>query len=196
MTLDEMYIETAEYVSEEISKSGGAYTGDSLTIVTKFKNAINYVYKLIAKQYFPLEYSEAITLDANKQFDVTDLTKTLYRIRKIEDSSGFGMMWKMVPNEKVEVIRGSSGLSVTVYYSYVPVALSALSDTPVFPEGAVDHKVLCYYAAFQYFVIEGDTLSQDKSQYWLSLFNDAVSRINPDRGEPDLVRNDMWGVAR
>lgn len=50
MTLDEMYIETAMYVDEDIYKTNGEYTGESLKIINKFKSAINYAYKKVCRE--------------------------------------------------------------------------------------------------------------------------------------------------
>lgn len=189
LTLDEMYVETAIYVDEEISKSGGVYTGDSATITNKFKTAINYMYLKIARERYKLIYKEDIVLDANKQFNISSLTKTLFKIVTVQDSSETDIAYKIIPSEKVECPYQNASDTVTVYYYYKPAELTGLTDSMDFPEGAVENKILCFYAAYFYLSQETDSSSQLKANNYLALFNDAVDRIDENRGEDSVIED-------
>lgn len=192
MTLDEMYLETAVYVDESIHKNDeGAYTGESLLIVDKFKSAINYAYHKICKERFSLEYSEEVVLDENKEFAIAGLTETFYELIKITGNSRHRISWEFVPPEMVRCPGRDSGETVRVYYYYLPPELRGLEDEPVFPLGAVDHRVLCYWAAFTFLHMEGqwDTSASAQAERWLSFWNDGFGSIKQNRGEPDEIKN-------
>jgi len=191
LTLDEMFIETATYVDETIEKTDGVYTGESLAIVNKFKSAINRAYIKIAKFRFKLDHSEDVVLDANKQFSLSSLSKTFYEIIKIENEDEAPVRRAFVPGNKVECPDYNEGDTLTVYYYYIPAKLQNLDDTPEFPAGAVDHKVLCYYAAFEYLHMEGmyDRTKAEQADKWLAFWNDGYNEIKQNRGEIEQVQD-------
>lgn len=162
MTLDDMYIETAMYVDETITKTDGEYAGNSLIIVNKFKSALNYAYKKICREKFPLEFTETV-------FSGDNLTKTLVKV-------------KYVKAEDIEIpysieagsINFDYDGQVEILYEYMPDNLANLTDVPELPEEKVDHKILCYWAAFNYFNIDDD----DRANKWLSMWNDGFDSIN------------------
>ena len=187
MTLDEMYQECAMYIDETISKTGGLYTGDSLVIVNKLKTAINYIYQKVAKERYKLIYSESITLDSNKQFSISSLTNTFYELVKIEDSNASQVSWKFVPNEKIECPYKSSGDTLTIFYYYIPSELTNLTDEPIFPNGAINDKIYCFYASYFYLSQEIDSFSQAKSGTYFNLFKDGYDTIKQNRGDLNMV---------
>ena len=191
MTLDEMYVEIATYVDETITKTGAVYLDTSLAITNKFKSAINEAYRKIATERYKLIYSQTVTLDANLQFTLSGLTKTFYRLVRVEDADEYEITAMIIPAEKVECPNEASGDTVTVYYYYLPAELSVLTGSPEFPTAAVDHKVMCYYAAFKYLTIEGEQENRVKARDWLALWNEGFDSINQNRGEVDTVQNVM-----
>jgi hypothetical protein len=162
MTLDEMYIETASYVDEAINKLNGEYVSDSLVKVNKFKSAINYAYKKICREKFPLQFKETINLGNN-------LTKKLNKVISIK-AEGEEIPYTI---EVGQIIFDYAG-PVEVLYEYIPNDLENLTDVPELPEEKVDHKVLCYYAAFKFAMIDED---DDKANRWLSIWQDAYDSI-------------------
>jgi len=193
LTLDEMYHEIASYVDEEIA-AAGPYTGDELILVNKFKSAINYAYiNKIAKEKYRLEYKDTVTLDNDQQFALSALTKTFYEIRKIEDINESKITnWEFSPDEKVYFPYNASGETFTVYYYCLPDELTGTGDTPIFPAAAVDHKILCFFAAFQYWNIEDDEDSISKANKWLALWNDGYNNIKQNRGQKRKIRRVGW----
>lgn len=191
MTLDEMYIETAVYADETISKTGEAYAGDSLVIVNKFKSALNEAYRKITKERYKLIYSEDIVLDASKQFELADLTETFFELVKVEDADEYEVTAIFKPGEIVKCPNEASGDTVTVFYYYLPDELSDLDDEPAFPVAAVEHKIMCYYAAFKYLIVENDQQSRARAMDWLALWNEGYDSIDRSRGAVETVKNAM-----
>lgn len=163
MTLDEMYIETASYIDETLSKTNGVYTGESLVIVNKLKSAINYAYKKICREKYKLEYFETLSKDS-------PFTKNFYRLISIVAT---GTDEPIDYEIKGDNIYYDYDCQVDVRYYYVPDELINLTDVPLLPETAVDHKLLCFYAAFHYFNIEED----GKAKAWLNIWNDGFNSI-------------------
>lgn len=173
MTLDEMYQRIAKYVDENIGTSPYA---DAEELTDCFKASINSAYQKICKEKWFPETSEDVTLDSNLQFDVTALAETYNGIITIEDSDGYEITWENVRGStKVECPYESSGDSVTVAYRYIPDKLSELTDEPVFSEAEVDHLLLCYYAAYDYFVIEEE---KERAEDWLSRWSEGFAAIS------------------
>jgi len=181
-----MYHEIATYVDEDFP-AAGPYTGDDLILANKFKSAVNTAYLKIAKEVYRMEYKEDVVLDSNSQFAISSLTKTFYQAKKIENTNEYPVDWEFVPEEKIECINESSGNTVTVFYYYLPAELTD-TDTPVFPAGVLDHKVLCYFAAFAYWNMEVDDSAPAKAAKWLALWNDGYLNIKPARGAKMRIR--------
>lgn len=190
LTLDEMYQEIAIYTdtTDEVIKSNGIYTGDALAIVNRFKSAINYAKGKVVREQFTPTYSETVTLDANKSFDISLLTKTFLRLIKLEDVNENELNDnKILSTYQIKLPNQNVGDIITVYYGYMPSDLSALTDTLDLPQGVVDAKVLCYYAAYQYHLIEGGNKDFDKANYYLTLFNDGITNITANFGKVNSV---------
>lgn len=174
MTLDEMYIETAMYTDENIVKTSGDYSGDNLKIINKFKSALNYAYKKICKEKFKLLATENITV-INNAINIADLNKAFFKLKDIKDSNGYELNY----NLNGDIISLDNG-NVVVNYYYMPDDLVNLTDVPLLPEAGVDHKILCYFAAFQYLNIEDD----DRASKWINLWNDGFNSIK----QPNKIR--------
>lgn len=161
-----------------------AYTGDALTIAKKFKNAINFAYRKIAREKYWFTHSETMTLDADLNFLSTGLTYKLLKITRIENSDEDEVFWTQGVGSKIKCSYNEEGDVVTVFYRYIPADLTALTDEPAFPEGKVDHRTLCYYADFEFLTTETDAASRNRAQTWLALFNGGFKDIDQGIGEP------------
>lgn len=178
MTLEEMYNETAMYIGEVLQKEGNLYIGESITLTNIFKSAINYVYKKICREKYNLETTENITSGQA-------LTKKLYKVKSVN-----------IEGEAIPYILGNNTIefdydSADVNYFYIPSNLTNLTDIPELPEELVDHKILCYYAAFQYFNIEDD----ERAVKWLSMWEDGFKSIDGNRvyqTQVELVYDGGW----
>lgn len=179
MTLDKMLQETAVYTGESIGDA--PYSGSALAITNIFKSAINYAYKRIAREKWMPFYSEDVELDANLQFAVASLTKKFNGIKKIEDSDGDEIIWEMATDGTIECPYEEAEDDVTVTYFYIPDDLSSANDEPVIPNAQADHKLLCYYAAFQYLVTEEEP--DEQVNRWLGLWNEGYFEITQNTGE-------------
>lgn len=184
MTLDEMIQQCAADTDEApLPKSNDAYAGDSKVIADKFTVGINFAYRKIAKEKIQLTHSEAVTLDAKKSFLATALSRELITILSIETADESPIGWNRGVGNKIICPGAEAGGSVTVEYRYLPAKLALLTAVPDFPEGQVDHRILCYYADFEYLNTEVDAASRNRAQTWLGLFNSGYSDINPNIGE-------------
>jgi hypothetical protein len=165
VTLDDMYKETAMYVGETLQSQDGSYIGESIILINIFKSAINFAYKKIAREKYNLEFEDSVSSG-----DV--LTKKFYKVKKVSvDNSPIDYQ---IENNAIEFDYDGY---VDVLYYYIPNDLTNLTDVPELPDEAVDHKILCYYAAFQYFNIEDD----DRAVKWLNMWEDGFNTINNNR---------------
>lgn len=171
-TLDDMIKETASYCDVDISKTNGAYTGDSLVVVDKLISAINYAIKKIALEKVNLEYSELLVED-------TPLTKTFYKALSLKNSD----------NEEVDFSIESGQVvydyddPVTLRYAYIPTELSGLTDIPELPP-SVDLRIPCYYSAYLYLVNDSD----ERAGVYLDLWNDGFnSLVKPKRVQKRIM---------
>lgn len=187
------------YTDETITKTGSDYTGDSLKTVNKFKTGINKAIEDIAKYRFKLDYKENITLDSNKQFSLSSLTKSFYKLIKVVENDTNTENYKtkieayLIPDNKIECPTKNAGDIVTVYYYYIQT-LSNLTD--VFPfTTQVDWRIPCYMGAYSYLALENDVVSLDRANIYLGLYNDAYNNINQNRVEMGRVKvKDVYGV--
>lgn len=175
MNLEEMYKRTAKYVDENIGEP--PYTGE---LIDRFKSSINYAYQKICKEKLFPETSEDVTLDNNLQFDVSALSNAFNGIIDVKDSNGCEVTYENVRgNTKIRCPHRSQGDVVTVVYRYVPAQLEELTDEPAFSEAEVDHLLLCYYAAYDYFVIEEE---RERAEDWLGRWAEGYSAISQSSG--------------
>lgn len=173
MNLAEMLIECSINIDEQ----------DNLTTETiaKLKTGLNYAYQKIAREKFMLDTKEEVVLDANKEFSLSSLTKEFLQIIGVFDENC--LLNSILSNGKIKVPSKQEGDSVTVVYYYLPDKLVDNEDIPEFPEGAVDPKIMCFYASYYYFSIDDDP----KMDIWLSMFNDGFRGIRQNRGEIEQV---------
>lgn len=174
MTLDEILIETATYIDEDLIKSNDVYVGEGLKLVNKLKSAINYAYKKICREKYKLDYFETLSKDS-------PLTKKFYQLIKLVIT---GTDLPIDYEVKGDNIYYNYDGQVDITYYYIPDELVNLQDVPKLPESAVDHKILCFYAAFHYLSMEQD----ERAAVWLNLWNDGFENINQARA-PIVIEN-------
>jgi hypothetical protein len=184
MTLDEMLIETASYCDAEISKTGGAYTGDSLVTANKLLSSLNYALNKIYREKIQCEYTETITLDSNLEFDLTTLTKNMLRLLTLKDSDRNEYTFEIDTNS-LYVPDGVASGTYSLKYVYLPskLLISALTGTTELPS-TVDELTPCYYAAYKYLSDDSD----ERASTYIDLYNDAMQSIKPDRHNQRRIR--------
>ena len=175
-TLDDMLIETAKYCDVEISKTDGAYSGDSLVITDKLKSAINYAYKKICLEKIHREYKEEFT-------SMAALTKTFFKAISLKDADGHEIPFSIEAGEFVY----DSDETLTLHYIYIPPELAALTDVPDLPANA-DLRIPCYYAA--YFYLSDD--SDERAAKYVDLWNDGFESLTEAPKQQKTVKNG-WG---
>ena len=186
MTLDEMYQRVEKYTDENIGET--PYTAEA-ELIDRFKTAINHAYQKICREKWFPETSEDVTLDSNLQFDTSSLTNTYNGLIEIKDSNGYEVTWEKVRGgSKIGCPYGSSGDTMTVAYRYIPAKMSELTDKPVFSEEEVDHLLMCYYAAYDYFVIEEE---EERAENWFGRWAEGFAAITQANGEPQEVE-EYW----
>ena len=169
-----MLIEAATYCDAEISKTNGAYTGESLAIVNKLKSAINYAYKKIALDKVHLEYEEELS-------DTSNCTKRFYKAisLKTTDVDPIDVPYTI----EVNTIKYDYDGAVMLRYAYVPDDLEELTDIPVLPPN-VDLRIPCYYAAYFYLANDSD----ERAGIYLDLWNDGYNSIQMNKKIQKYVR--------
>lgn len=164
-TLDDMLIETARYCDVEISKSNGAYAGDSLVIANSLTSALNYAYRKIVLEKIPLDFKELVT-------DTSYLTKTFYKAISLTNLDGEDIDYTIETNQ----VKYNYDDEVYLLYYYMPNELVNLTDITELPPN-VDLRIMCYYAA--YFYLSND--SDERSNIYLDLWQDGFSNLHPNK---------------
>ena len=165
--LQQLYEKCALYTDETIGNP--PYTGDTLTIINKFKDGINYAYRKIAREKWKPIHSENVTVDSNGRFNYVNLTYEFNDVDKIIDNNGNEIYWKYYSDSLIECPTVNNN-TVTIFYYYIPNELSDITDIPVI---RVSPEILSYMGAFQYFNIENDP----QATQWLALFNEEYDKI-------------------
>jgi hypothetical protein len=192
MTLDDLIIETADYVGEELVKVLGVYDADSLIIVNKIIRRVNEAKDLLAKTYEMLTM-ETITLDSDSNFAATP-TKTLNYINRIlvHDSESEEIEFEEIYDNKIHC-ETTASTSVDVEYYYIPADMANLTDIQPFPL-KIQPNCMSFYAAYKYFISQGGDSARKKSLDWLRLWNQALGKI-PHKAKPikDVYNLNMSG---
>jgi hypothetical protein len=190
MTLDEMINQCVIYTQTQktVIKTGLVYTGKALDTVNRFITAINYAKGKIAREKFAPVYTEQITLDNNLRFPISSLSKTFIKVEELYYKSRTQAYWE-VDDWYIYCPDNSAGDILNIQYSYIPSDLVNLTDVLDFPAGVIDPKILCYYAVYEYWLVEGSTEDLNKSDSYLSMWNDGYSMIRKTIGKPKQVKS-------
>jgi hypothetical protein len=190
MTLDDLIIETAEHIGEELVKVLGVYDTDSLIIVNKIIRELNNAKDKLAKTYEMLT-KETVSLDSDSNFLTTDLFKTLYYIKNITLNDN-NIEFEETYDDNINCDTSPS-IDVEVEYYYIPDDMVNLTDIQPFPL-KIQPNCMSFYAAYKYFISQGGDSARKKSLDWLSLWNKALGKI-PQKAKPikDVYNLNMSG---
>lgn len=180
---------------EELILTSGSYTGDALILANKFINALNYAKDMIAKKRLSPLTEEVITLNGALEYDTTGLGQTLYKIEKITDSNSNDVTgFEQTTTNKIKLDSYSSASTISIRYRYIPPAftISVLTASMDLPD-RVDWHIPCYYAASEYFRMEGSTLDLTKRDYVLTLWNDGFNNLHDTLGSANQIKNVYGG---
>lgn len=151
--------------------------GTDAQTVDKFRGAFtdyaNTGIRRIA-QRFKVTYIENVTLDDNRRFDVSSLSRPCQYIESVK-KDGIAAAWDEVATGIVEVTSGAeAGDSVSVLYRYTPVALSSATDVPQLP--AYTHYLIPYFVvACQRCGSDSDTQATAGAHF--DLFNQELANL-------------------
>lgn len=127
---------------------------------------LNLVYNQIATDYIPLLKTEKIT-PVNGEIVLSDLSKKILDIKRIEDKFGMRVNYKLYPNKIVLTISGE----VTITYSYEPEELTALTSIMESFSEKLTERVMAYGVAMEYSFISG---LHDDASIWETRFKDGL----------------------
>ena len=191
-TLDQLYQKVVSDIGEDpdtlLAKGGDGKYIDTISF-TRIVAELNRAARKIARDKLALSYVENVTLDSNLMFDVTVLSKTFMRIILLTDVDGREFSFERVSTTQYKVPYSTVGVALTLTYGYIPVDLANLTDILDLPEGDVDPDIICYWADYMWFKIDGNSR---KSNTFLELWNDGFNdEINTSRGEVCSIKE--WG---
>ena len=164
VTLQTLITQTVDYVKVDIDDD------EYSTIETRIISALNEAKNIIARKYYPLYFTENITLDTYSSFAVSATTKTFFRLVSVTYG---GAEIDTEQHASTVYCNAPASVSVAVKYQYIPEDMDALTDVYPFPD-VVDFRILCYRAAQTYYEIKGTSSSVEKASLWKSKWKEAL----------------------
>lgn len=191
-TLDMLYQKVVSDIGEDIdtllAKDAEGNYIDTISF-NRIKAELNRAVRKIVRDKLALSYAENIILDANRTFNVTLLTKSFTRIILLTDMNGQEFSYERVSTAQYQVPFSTPGTALTLTYGYIPADMVYVTDVIDLPEGDIDPDIVCYWADFMWFKIDGNSR---KSNAFLELWNDGFEdEINTSRGEVRRIKD--WG---
>lgn len=180
--------------TEDVVKTGGIYTDDALVIVNKYIDGFNYAKNKICRERCKPIYEEDVVADSEGVIALSDLAKDAFKIIKVTDTEDGYEITNWVDDGFEIYISGGEYKTITVKYYYVPADFSNdptaldLLVTLDLPEGIVDYRILCFYAAYEYHLIKGSDRDMDKTGFFLSKWNDGFLHVPKSIKGPRYVR--------
>lgn len=176
--------------------------------------AMNEAYRKICREKVHLWATQAVTLDANRQFDISDLTNAVIRIREITQNVNYSAdtgyakatahKWDLYDSETVVVLTASESGTVYVVYEYMPADLEVMAsaagvdftataaNTPQI--NSAWHPILTYWATAQYYLGTKSVNYINKGTLWLNMYDREFAGIVDGIGETEHVgRNAFKG---
>ena len=163
-TLQTLIDQTAEYIKVDLADD------DDSVIENQIISALNEAKNTVARKYYPLYYTENITLDAYSSFAVTDTTNTFYCVESVTYN---GEEVDAEQHASTVYCDAPASVAVSVKYRGIPADMEATTDAYPFPD-IVDYRILCYRAAKTYYEIKGTSSSLQKANIWEARYNEAV----------------------
>jgi len=178
-TLQTLIDQTADYIKVDLDDDDGT------TVQARIVSSLNEAKNMIARKYYPMYYTEDITLDADASFNVIDdPTKTFYKLVSVEYNDALVMTEQYASTVYCET---SASVDVSVTYQYIPEDMAAVTDAYSFPD-VVDYRILCYRAAKEFYEIKGTSSSRQKAELWDKKWKEAV-RTRFETDSPTFVKN-------
>ena len=166
-TLQTLITESADYIKADVDD-------DDFSIVEiRLISALNEAKNVIARKYYPLYFTENITLDTYSSFAVTATTKTFFKLVSVKYN---GAVVETEQHASTVYCNTPASVSVSVKYQYIPDDMSATTDAYPFPT-IVDYRILCYRAAQTYYEIKGTSSSLEKASLWKSKWKEALKGV-------------------
>lgn len=189
-TLDQLYqkvvLDIGEDPDELLSKDANGNYIDTVAF-SRIRSELNRAVRKITRNKLDLTRVEGITLDDNLMFDISTLTKTFSRIKLLADVDGREFSFERVSTTQYKVPCADAGTVLNLTYTYIPAQMVKLSDTLDLPSGDIDSDIVCYWAGYMWFKVEGNAR---KANQFLELWNDGFeSEINSSRGEFTRIKN-------
>jgi hypothetical protein len=184
MMLDEMCVAAARYADRydeyERTLEGGTsneaedwYEDDALHYFNVFRDGINEAYREVSRlQAMPDRY-ETVTVDENKQIDLSAVTPGVYGIKLLLNENRTATVDYTFSTKYILDVNVEPGTVLQIFYHYIPDDLIYLDDTPVFTEAQVDPMLYISLAVARMWYSEKkfDFGNQWMSQYYNYLRN-------------------------
>jgi len=167
-TLRTLIDQSADYIKVDLADDE-----DSATIETRLISALNEAKNVIAMRFYPLYFTENVTLDVYSSFAVSATTKTFYRLVEVKNGNAIVSTEQHASTVYCDV---PASTVVSVKYQYIPVDMAIETDAYPFP-AIVDYRILCYRAAQAYYEIKGTSSSLQKASLWESKWRDALKNV-------------------
>lgn len=164
-TLQTLIDQTADYIKVDLGDDE-----DSASIESRIMSALNEAKNMIARKFYPLYFTENITLDTYSAFAVTATTKTFLKLVGVTYS---GAEVSTEQHASTVYCEAPASVSVAVKYQYIPEDMTTVTDAYPFP-AVVDYRILCYRAAQTYYEIKGTSSSVEKASLWKSKWKEAL----------------------
>lgn len=178
MTLDQLLQECAkDTYNTKVMVRSGVYSGKGLEYVNRFISGINRGISKICREKYAPTTSEILTTDENCEFSITDLLKTPLRIREVREGRD-RYQFEMDAAGAVYV-EGLANTAVTILYDYLPAPMTyADLDVEIpLPQHTVDHRIIGFYADYDFLSQEGTVYDTARAEAWINLFNDGYANI-------------------
>ena len=164
ITLQTLITQTVDYVKVDIDDD------EYSTIESRIISALNEAKNIIARKYYPLYFTENVTLDTYSSFAISATTKTFFKLVSVTYG---GAEVNTEQHASTVYCEAPASVSVAVKYQYIPIDMEATTDAYPFP-AIVDYRILCYRAAQTYYEIKGTSSSVEKASLWKSKWKEAL----------------------
>lgn len=187
MTLDEMCIMAARYADryDEFEKTldGGDdgisieaedwYEDDALHYFNVFRDGINEAYREVSRLQAMPDRWELITVNSEKQIDLSDIEPPLYAIKQLLNADKTSAVSYTFSTKYIIDVNAEEGEILQILYHYIPEDLKYLTDEPVFLESQVDPMLYVCMAVARMWYSEKKFEFGDRwmSQYYSYLRN-------------------------
>lgn len=169
MNLDELIRETAIYLGETLNIEDGQFV--EIDKINKIKIGLNQAYRKVANK---IGIDKVLEIENNYILD--DSIGSIKDIRINNRSIDFDITANTITFNYP---------TATLIYEYVPPDLVSLSDIPLLGYKVFDHKILCFYSAYMYSVIDEEP---ENAQKWLGIWENEFKKIRTNRIRSNKIK--------